>query len=79
MFNNSKRLNSVESRILTLESKITELYKLVELQEVLNTDMRNKVLRKIQTKKPEQILDYGTLRPGQTVKLEGENDGSIQK
>lgn len=72
MFGSSKALKDVEKRILALERTVLLLQTSVEAQEMLNTDMRNKVLRKIQQPKKTEQTDLSTLRTGQTVKFEGE-------
>lgn len=74
------RLENVETRLAYVENLLIQHKTRLDSQEILNEDMRNKVLRKIQTKKTTQQLDLTGLLPGQTTKLEGENIGNdIQK
>lgn len=79
-FDTQKRLKDVEQRLFNVENLLIQYKSRLESQELLNDDMRNKVLRKIQQPKKQQLQDLSGLLPGQTTKIEGEDDGiNIQK
>lgn len=66
--------NTLKSEISDLRIEIKELKARFLAIELENEALRNKVLRKIQTKK-EINRDFGQYAPGQKVKFGDENDG----
>lgn len=71
--------STLKQRCSDLENEVIKLKSRLDSLELTNTDLLNKVLRKIQQPKTIKKLNPEALMPGQTVQFEGDSDGNIQE
>lgn len=67
--------SALKQRCADLENEVIKLKSRLDSLELANTDLLNKVLRKIQQPKSIAKVNPSMLMPGQTTKITGEEHG----